>query len=190
MMNDVIENALKATIEGLLESITSETECKIPINALNTLKDSYMTKNASNYSVCVAFQLEEVFDALTKKIIPEIETYPKNIQFEMSYLWKNFNRVSHYISEFISKYEGRACSVDQSNWLLNSYMNYLKTKELPDMTITEKCFWKPHFGSARLWMEWISGYIMNDYRPSFAFFENTEILRKEGEMYKEKKEEV
>lgn len=181
------KEALENILTALVDSITDETKAKLKMKDVETLKNSYMCKNAEDYSVCVTFQLESRLDELTKLIIPNYEELPKKTKWSILYLWKNFNYLSHYISEFIELYEGFACSVDKSSWLLNSYMKWLETEELPDMTITEKCFWKPHFGDAEDWMLWIKGYISNCYKPDFSFFDLTNKLKIEGEEYKARK---
>lgn len=181
------EQVLNTVIQGLIDSITDEANARIPVEAVEKIKNSYMARNAESYSVCVEWQIEKVLEAIVKLIIPDYDKYDKKVQSEMVYIWRNYNTIEHYISELISKFEGSGCCVDKGRWLLNSYMTYIQTGELPNMTIEEKCFWKPHFGTAETWMKWIRTYILNRYRPEIDFFALTSVLLQEGSEYKKKR---
>lgn len=186
MEKDRTEEALNTVINGLINSITDEANARIPVRVVEEIKDSYMARNAESYSVCVDWKVQEVMDAIVKLIIPDYETYPNKVKNEMVYIWRHYSSIEHYISELISKFEGVGCSVDKGRWLLNSYMTYIQTEKMPDMTIEEKCFWKPHFGTAETWMKWIHSYILNTYRPEVDFFSLTSVLLQEGLEYRQK----
>ncbi len=59
------------------------------------------------------------------------------------------------IEKIIVDFEGSACCADKSSWLINGFIEYKKSSKLPDMVIGEEEFWKPRFGRAAEWMEFI-----------------------------------
>ncbi len=81
--------------------------------------------------------------------------YVKHLEMAMIYM--NYNMYEHNVSYPIKIAEGSACSVDKARFIVNSYLEFLKTETLPDMTIDEKCYWKPKFGSAFQWMAYMKG---------------------------------
>lgn len=73
----------------------------------------------------------------------------------LTFLYLHYDFLEPLVRHLIETREGPACCADKSQWLLNAYDTYLIDGTLPDMTIGEKMFWKPHFGDAAQWMLFI-----------------------------------
>lgn len=135
---DNVEKNLEKLMESLATSLSKEN---LPNNfdgIVDELKKSYVCKNAENASVCLFFKIENFTDQLVKQLMPKYENVSRNNLWKLEYLWQHFSQVEHYISSFISTFEGHCCSVDKGRWLLDKYMNYLIKEEIPDMKKKEK----------------------------------------------------
>ena len=44
-------------------------------------------------------------------------------------------------------------------FIANAYVKYALDGTLPDMSIGERCYWKPEFGSAEAWMEFCEAVV-------------------------------
>lgn len=69
------------------------------------------------------------------------------------FLFLNYKYIENNILSFIYIKEGSTCSVDKSRWLIKSLFNYYATNTPIDMTIDDKCYWKPGFWTADQWIE-------------------------------------
>lgn len=186
---DNIEKNLEKVMEALAESLVKENLPQNFDEIIEELKKSYICKNAESASVCLFFKLDNFKNELVKKIMPKYENVPKKNLWKLEYLWINYNQVEHYISSFISTFEGHCCSVDKGRWLLNQYMNYLIKAEIPDMEKKEKEYWKPKFGTFEEWYNFIDGYINSRYSYSHEFILATaKLIEAADEVNKDGKE--
>lgn len=137
-------------------------------NTINTLADGFQRsfEEGDEYAF-----LSQYFDGEVKnfedynllKILPIKQTlhakfkqYGK-LMYKLTDLVMNYGFFDNTLSELIKKKEGWACSVDKSRWLIRQWVKWMLEGEMPDMTIGEKCYWKPHFGSAQQWIDFMEG---------------------------------
>ena len=183
MNEKILENLIEILSTSIMEDVIPKDFEKI----VEELKDSYMTKNPESASVCLFFKIDQFKESLAKAIMPEYETVEKKDLWKLILLWQDYNTIEHYLSSFISSYEGSCCSVDKGRWLLNNYINYIINKEEPNMKKKEKEYWKPSFGTVEEWFNFIDGYIKSRYSFYPEFLIASAKLIQAAEKSKEKK---
>lgn len=99
------EKILEKVIETLATSIREDVIPKDFEKIVEDLKDSYMTKNPKNASVCLFFKIDTFKEYLAKAIMPEYETVDRKNLWKLILLWQDYNVVENYISSFVSTYE-------------------------------------------------------------------------------------
>ena len=163
------EKILEKVIETLATSIREDVIPKDFEKIVEDLKDSYMTKNPKNASVCLFFKIDTFKEYLAKAIMPEYETVDRKNLWKLILLWQDYNVVENYISSFVSTYEGHCCSADKGCWLLDRYMNNLIDGSVPEMKKEKGQFQKPSFGTFEEWYNFIDSYISSRYKynPDF-----------------------
>lgn len=181
------EKVLEDLIEILSTSIMEDVIPKDFVKIVEELKDSYMTKNPESASVCLFFKIDTFKEYLAKAIMPEYENVEKKDLWKLILLWQDYNTIEHYLSDFISLYEGNGCSFDKGSWLLNNYMKYLIKKEEPNMEKKENEYWKPSFGTFEEWFNFIDEYIKSRYSFYPEFLIASAKLIQAAEKSKEKK---
>jgi len=105
--------------------------------------------NVEAYNVLVIYPINQAMNQLLK------EEYKDN-HYSATEIFLDYSFYSSSIEYLIVKKEGSACSCDKSRWLLGKYLTFLKIGELPDLTIDEKCYWKPAFWGGQEWMDFIA----------------------------------
>ena len=175
------EEELKKQLESVITALTFSKE-KLEKDEREKVTDwikskKYFLKNPENYSTCFVWKKTNELEGFIDEFV-NFDEYPECQKWKVKEIWNYFNDIEHFISGFISKFEGSAASVDKGRWLLNSYMKYLKDGKMPDMTREEKCYWKPRKGSAEEWMEFIDTYMVNRHRFSMEYLKASAALLK------------
>lgn len=171
-----IEQELEEVLNGLTTFITKEGLPQNFEETVEKIKETYLCKNASNASVCLFWKIDNFKEQLAKMIMPKYDNVEKKNLWKLTYLWQNYNSVEHYISSFISGFEGTCCCVDKANWLLSNYMQYLIDQSVPDMEKKEKMFYKPNFGTFEEWFNFIDAYIHSMYHYTSEFLTSSAKL--------------
>jgi len=82
------------------------------------------------------------------------------------------------VKKLITELEGAENAHEKTVWVINSYLDYLKNLQLPDIKVQDNCL-KPVHGKAVLWMDLI--YFLN--KLSAEDMELFEILEKIKKSY-------
>lgn len=105
----------------------------------------------------LASLLSHVDTALENLVLAAHPEVPTANAHHLTFLYLHYGFLEPLVRHLIKTKEGPACCGDKSHWLLNAYDTYLVHGTIPDMTIGEKVFWKPHFGTADQWIALIEG---------------------------------
>jgi len=100
-----------------------------------------------SYNVLNIFPIEQVIESKLIKF--------GNKRYALADMLMDYNFYESNLKFFINKRESFTFESDKTRWLIRSYIKYLETGDLPDMTVDEKCYWKPSFWSAIEWFDFI-----------------------------------
>lgn len=149
-------------------------------------KNKDFVRDAEDFDVLVNCKIDRVLESYLEKILEKelgkIQDFEK--MHDIIFFYKNYGFLESNVRELIILKEGSPCSSDKSRWILKSYRDFLVNDTIPDMTIGEKCYWKPKFGTSRDWMDFCESLIHLHYGKPQRYLiaicnligENQEIL--------------
>lgn len=153
-MEKEIEKAIVSIFEGLMASREQEVQEKFG-DAIRTFVNSkYDFKNMDCFNLFINHGIEGVLESLVGQLNPGVKTKSR---FNLFSVYRNYQYLDNNLRALIDKREGTGCVADKTRWLLNVYRDYLVTGDLPDMTVGDKCYWKPYFGTGQQWMDLCDG---------------------------------
>lgn len=173
------ENDIKNVISALFDSFT-KIEDEEAINVLGDKLDKlinsgYDLKDMEYFDVLIKYKLDNALRVLIGKLNPEVTDSHK--LYKLYFLYNHYSYLDNSLSNFISQKEGRACCVDKSRWLIKKYKEYILEGKIPDMTIDEICYWKPHWGTGQQWMNLCEGLLNFYYGISQLYFDSLKELK-------------
>lgn len=179
-----VEETLSTVLDAIANSIVTDAIPKTFEKTVEELKDTYMCKSPENASTCIFFKIDQMSEELAKRIMPKYKNVSKQNIWKLTYLWQHYSDVEHYISSFISTFEGLCCSVDKGCWLLDSYMRNLIDGSVPDMEKKKGDYHKPRFGTFDEWTAFIDAYLKSRFSYSHELLTSTATLIKAAEASK------
>lgn len=167
--NEEIKNVLNALFQGIVADNQKEVKEQCG-DSIQQLLSAYgeRIKDMKNFDLYINNDVENVLESVVQALNPNV---PKDNWYKVLFIYTNFGFIERNIREYITKREGFSCCADKSNWLIRAYKEYLVTGTLPDMTIGEKCFWKPHFGTGQQWVDLCDGLIHFHYGKPEQYFQ-------------------
>lgn len=134
---------------GILDSSQKEILERFPElrKSLEELKD----KDAEEFNMELFYPLEGVIRSVIAEKMKK-EAYDKAVS-SIVFIYMNYHFIESHFEKFVTIKEGSACCADKSRWLTRVVARYFSEGKPIDMTIDDKCYWKPHFWSAEQWIE-------------------------------------
>lgn len=142
-------------------------------NVINQIKDQFPLDSAEKFNILFMFELDQILDMAIKNALPDVSEKNKN---NLIFLYKNYEFIENQLEWLIKQREGIACVNDKTRWLLHHYAKFQLDGAALDMTISEKCFWKPKFGTGEHWLSFIDGIQAMYYGKNNVFFEKITSL--------------
>lgn len=89
---------------------------------------------------------------LAREVVSKLGV-PKETEWKAVYIYENYSFVKRFIAALVSKFEGGACSVDKTSWLLSYYVKIQKASSADNaLPISEQQWNAPQIGSIPLWI--------------------------------------
>jgi len=77
---------------------------------------------------------------------------------EVTTLWLNYEFLKRNVSELCSQFYGSGCCVDRGSFIVNSYIEYVKTGIMPKLNWKQKyTFHYPEKGTLKQWFNLVAG---------------------------------
>lgn len=124
-----------------------------------------MEMSIESIHAIVGYSLDQALTAMVIDRFPEAKNNRRLLCALMA--WEKIYRITGNLVEFVRG--TMVCCMDCGRWIANAYVRFIRTGDLPDMTIGEKCFWKPEFGSAAEWMSLCESIVQMQYGRSQDF---------------------
>ncbi|WCF11712.1 hypothetical protein NDS46_30670 (plasmid) [Paenibacillus thiaminolyticus] len=152
------DEAFKSILSSLFDSLTADSEKEVIASfgeEIESLIDSKPElKDPETYNIFVNHKVDDILGVLVHKLMPIDDPYQ---QSKLYFLYKHYCLISNNLTKVICQKEGFACAVDKSRWVITQYQKYILEGKLPDMTIHEKCYWKPRSGTGKQWIDLCEG---------------------------------
>lgn len=151
------EDEIASLFVALMEGITSSNDNEVDEQygkQIDAIVEAHKDlKDPEHFDLFVQYPLDNVLRVLVSKI------NPSENRSKIYVIYKHYDFLNSNISNLVTVREGMACSVDKSRWIIASYLKHIETGSFPDMSIDDKCYWKPEFGSAEQWMKFCDGLL-------------------------------
>lgn len=149
MSDDKFKKTMGSIFSGILNQSQKEIMEKYPELAKSLVNVIDQDMDTFNY---------EVFHAIDGVMREDIATKIGRDAWDddvssLVFLYSNKDYVENCLEYFITRREGTACSADKSGWLMRAFKKHFIDGEDLDMTIGEKCYWKPHFWTGEEWLQ-------------------------------------
>ncbi|MCU7667818.1 hypothetical protein [Bacillus thuringiensis] len=167
-----MKEKLAQTINALSDAFQIESEQKYAAWAESIVKeyDFLDIQKPEEFSLLLSQTLDEQADLLVHIALSHIDMdSKKKHKIEFTYLQYQF--IERHLESIILPFEGLSCSTDKTRWLIDTYIEYLISSNLP--TVEEKKFWHPKHGGVGEWMEWIDSM----YDLYYGKFEQYAVIK-------------
>lgn len=145
---DTTQEELTKAISQLAESLF-EDSMKSNTSFVTEMRAKFPEEmNIESIHAIVGYSLDQALTAMVIDRFPEAKNNRRLLNALMA--WEKIYRITGNLVEFV--HGTMVCCMDRGRWIANAYIQFVRTGDPPDMTIDEKCFWKPEFGSAMEWM--------------------------------------
>lgn len=98
------------------------------------------------------FDDERMKSTLARMVVDQIGV-PEDRAWRAVYVYNNYSFIKSFISALVSKFEGGACSVDKTSWLISRYIKIQKTGDLISFKSLDEQPWNaPQILSVPMWV--------------------------------------
>lgn len=183
-LNDNIKEIINTLIKNLA---TDDNISKDTSKNLEIIKERMKEKdifNAESVYYLIGFIIDDYKESILKHFIP-IGDFDISTQYKILTVYKDYADISSFIKSFIRKYENFGASADKSRWLIDNYLNWLYSCGENYNKLDNNDDFRPEFGTAEDWINFIDSYI--DGRSTFSekFYKSSYVLiNKANEKYK------
>lgn len=161
-MKKINKKVIGDIFNGILDASQKEIIEKFPELSKTLL--NITTQSPEDFHMDIYYELEGVIRRLLANNMSKSD-WDKGVS-EVVFLYTNYTYIENNLSKFIEIKEGSACSADKSRWLVDALTHYYIKGTPIDMTISDKCYWKPHFWTAEQWIETFKA-LLNLYYGGF-----------------------
>lgn len=141
-------------LQALSESFQNESDEK-HIDTVKKLmeENEYLDiAQPEMFGLLTSTTLDEQKDLLARIVLGSVEIEEDKFE-EICFVYTQYPFIEQHLDVLITKFEGLACSADKTRWLIDSYVAYLQTGNLP--VIKKEEYWHPGLLDMQLWMDWI-----------------------------------
>jgi len=182
-MKKINKKVMGDIFSGILNASQKETLEKFPELSKSLL--NIVNESPEDFNLDVFYPLDGVIRDLIAKKIGKT-AYDKDVS-SVVFIYTNYNYIEGHLLKFVTLREGSGCSADKSRWLVDAITHYYMKGTPINMTINDKCYWKPHFWTAEQWIELfetLKHFYYGDFNKYMLFLQKNWLpllLEKENE---------
>lgn len=155
----VTKEAMSAVLDGMFNAIKKQ-EVDTHGDTVDALiaEHSYLDiHKPEHFALLISNTLSAQEDLLFDKAIAadKLPTDPKALH-QFKFIYTHYNFIDRHLKKVVYAKEGHACSTDKTRYLIDSYLQYVATGDLP-VRAAEKHYWEPAAGTYQQWMDFIGG---------------------------------
>lgn len=187
-MKENLNENIKETIDTLIKNITISNDISENMSkSLEIIKEKMKSKDicdAESIYYLLGFTIDDYKESILRYFLP-IGDFDIPTQYKILTVYKDYANISSFIKSFIRKYENFGASADKSRWLIDNYLNWLYSCGENYSELDNNHDYRPGFGTAEDWIDFIDSYIDNRSMFSEKFYETSYVLiNKANEKYK------
>lgn len=158
----------------MIELLLSEEEKKsneLFKSSLELFKSSNVNySEPENFHSFLVYKLKKALKLLVNSIH---EDKIQNVKYKekLYFIYTNYDFLEHNIEELCVLREGHGCSADKSRSILNMYLNYCISGEIPKFNPDIEKYYMPNFGTYVQWIELCESLYSLYYGKTKKYFE-------------------
>ncbi|MEJ1517893.1 hypothetical protein R3O67_32495 [Bacillus cereus] len=167
-----MKEQLEQTINALSDAFRKESEQKYAAWAESIVKEYHYLdiQKPEEFSLLLSQTLDEQADLLVRIALSHIDMDSKK-KHKLEFIYLQYQFIERHLESIILPFEGHGCSTDKTRWLIDTYVKYLISGNLP--TVEEKKYWHPKRGEVCDWVEWIDSM----YNLYYGKFEQYALIK-------------
>lgn len=178
-MKENLNENLKETIDILIKNISLDNDItEDTAKNLEIIKEKMKSKDifdAESVYYLLGFIIDDYKESILNYFLP-IGDFDVSTQHKILTVYKDYADISSFIKSFIRKYENFGASADKSRWLIDNYLNWLYSCGENYNELDNNNDFRPGFGTAKDWIDFIDSYIDNRHTFSEKFYEVSYVL--------------
>lgn len=143
-----MKEEMKVVFQGMFDAIESSRNQRakdVLGVAFNRIIEDKRMKNPEKFNILIAYDAENIIESLASEL-------SRDIGKGASFYYTHYDFVEHHIEKLCTRKEGSSCSTDKARFIINLYLNYLKTDDIPTWEVKKGEYWKPKFGKIEDWL--------------------------------------
>ena len=149
-MNNDFKGAITEIFKALDENENKDLN-SIVNKAIASAKQSKIDiSNPEEYDLFIVQPVNRVLKLMSKGL--RDNKFEKN-KSKANSVYLKYDFLSGHIENLCDLKDGSSCRADKSRYILNAYLEYCITGEIPSLDMESDHYWIPKFGDTKLWME-------------------------------------
>lgn len=162
-------------MDDIISSLMNHREANHDYN-ISELINEYgdHLRDTSSFDGLINYEVEEFLDLMVRSLYPDLDD---NKFYKVSFLYQHRKFYEQQLEYLIEANEGIPCVSDKSDWLIESYLEYL-LRGVP-LEFSEKThFWQPGFGTSTEWIGLMDSLIEMYHGSPLNYLKNLKEFQK------------
>ena len=151
MENQEIKDALGSLFSAFQKE--SDTENAEWIETILTKYAHLDLSNPEDFSLATSLTLDKQLDLLARVVL-QSTILDRTTKHRLQFVYTQYDFMVRHLKKIIYAYEGNVCSTDKTRWLINAYVQFLKTGNT--IVITKQKYYHPKAGEVSQWFHFMS----------------------------------
>lgn len=172
---EILKDLIKAIVDG-----EKKEKCNEMQEIIDIFKENKEYQDPEKFDLYITFKIKQYLLSLLEEGLPQ-----EFVSSQIINLYLNYSFLERNIKQLCILREGWACCADKSRYILEIYLEYLKTNEIPTFKPNEKKYYKPNFGNNEDWIKFCKSLIELNYgNPANYIKQYNKLLQSKIRKYK------
>ena len=152
MDKEQIKNAI-TSIANIFTAKSDKEADDIIAGSLNYIKENNI-KTPEDFDLIISHKINNCLKRLAVNIGDLESVNEKN---KAAFIYTNYMFLEQNIRQLCTQREGTCCCVDKSRYILEIYLKYVVSGEIPEFDPNKEKFYIPKFGTNEMWIAYCNG---------------------------------
>lgn len=156
MNKDNLEESIKSLLNYMITEESNKSQ-KLIMEVLKQIQESKVDfSNPEDFHLFLIYKLENAIEEIAKHMH---ECPQSNIKddYKPNFIFLHYDFLEHNIRELCTLREGSSCCADKSRSIIEIYLKYSLTGNIPEFNPDLEQYWTPKFGNYQEWMDLCDG---------------------------------
>lgn len=169
-----MSESTEKVISSLLKTINSKSDEKTKLLVQEVIEDIHSDPklkldNPEYFDTKFNNKLRKSMKLIANSLHKPSECKDK---YKVDFIYLNYRFLENHIRELCILRQGSTCCADKSRYILNMYLNYAKTGEIPEFDSSIEKYYIPKFGDNQMWMNYCDSLYSLFYGRTEKYFKS------------------